>query len=539
MSDNMKEDSSLKINSDNELELYGREKGKEKKKEESCKYSLCEIIITINFIIILICFFLYISFENKISLFQKKDPSENEKKDTEIQQTKNSIRRDSKEKETQNEKTAEICKEGFYIPTDDKKKKCQKCSLENCSKCSGDKKNNVCLSCIASYTPIYDKHKKIKKCTKVCETGENEKCNKCDKNECVSCNIGYKLIKGNCIANYSFDAVYQTYHKNEKILLINKKYRDDIIELIIDNNKVKPSYNYTFPNKGKHNIKVLLNNDNLISGKMMFYNITNLIRINFTSEFRSTNMVNMRGMFKDCIKLKSVDLSNLNTNNVSDFSFMFDNCSSLNSINLSHFETKKARDISYMFSNCLKLSKISLKSFDTNNVIDMTGLFYGSSSLSSIDLTNLNTQNTQYMLYMFSKCSSLNSIDISSFETKKVKDISYMFEDCKSIKSIDLSKMNTHSITNMDGLFKGCSLLPLIDLSTFETKNVRSANKMFYGCKNLKKLDISSFKNITWNIRDELFNENVSKTGEIKITKNFYNKTKNNIPQKWKIIKVK
>ena len=57
------------------------------------------------------------------------------------------------------------------------------------------------------------------------EFGENEKCKTYDKNHnCVSCNPGYKLEKGECILNYSFIATYQTTSPNQSVRLIFNIY---------------------------------------------------------------------------------------------------------------------------------------------------------------------------------------------------------------------------------------------------------------------------------------------------------------------------
>ena len=143
------------------------------------------------------------------------------------------------------------------MPTDGKN--CRKCFIENCSKCSGTKKNNICSICMEPYNPIYDKKKKIKSCKKFCEIGE--KCSKCNEDKCINCNPGYILEKGECIINHSFKAVFQTEHLKENIILINKEFTKDIVELIIDSEKVKPSYNYTFAKKGMHSVIMLLNNE--------------------------------------------------------------------------------------------------------------------------------------------------------------------------------------------------------------------------------------------------------------------------------------
>ena len=54
-------------------------------------------------------------------------------------------------------------------------------------------------------------------------------------------------------------------------------------------------------------------------------------------------------MFSGCSSLINIDLSNINTNNVTDMSYMFDGCSSLIDINLSNFDTNNVTDMCCMF----------------------------------------------------------------------------------------------------------------------------------------------------------------------------------------------
>ena len=526
MADNTKEVISLKQNPTHNKKIYKKENQKDKNNKKVKKDSPQDIFITIIFIIftfyvIFYSLFKYNSSKKRIIYFNGKNK-------------KNNISFYNQKKEDLK------CDEGYYIPTDDlTKKKCQKCPIESCSECKGNKNENYCISCKESYFLFYDAKKGNKICVKMCEKGENEKCLTCNKNECGSCNKGYLLINGKCLVNYSFKAMYKTNNEKENINLINKKYLNDIIELVIDGEEITPTYNYTFTRSGLHNVTMLLNTPNMDSGKMMFYNISNLISVNFTDLFDTTNMLTMKGMFKDCINLELLNLTEFNTIKIKDFSYMFDNCISLSSIDLSNFKTEKAYDISYMFSNCISLSSISTKSFNTKNVIDMNGLFYGCSKLTSIDLSHLNTINTKYMLYMFNGCSSLISIDISSFKTNNVKDIGYIFKDCSSLININLNKLNTKNVINMEGIFMGCNKLTSIDLKNLDVRKAKNKNKMFYGCNNLKIIDISCFKYINFTDQVDLFDNNATKNGQIIINKNFYNLVKNNIPSGWEIIDVK
>ena len=69
------------------------------------------------------------------------------------------------------------CKDGYFLPNDDSKKNCEKCSLDNCKKCSGSIESNICIDCQQNFFPFIE-NKKIKAC--VCNL-EDINCLECDK----------------------------------------------------------------------------------------------------------------------------------------------------------------------------------------------------------------------------------------------------------------------------------------------------------------------------------------------------------------------
>lgn len=103
----------------------------------------------------------------------------------------------------------------------------------------------------------------------------------------------------------------------------------------------------------------------------------------------------------------------------------FYGCESLRSIDLSGLDTSNVTDMSYMFSGCSKLSSLDLTSLDTSSVTDMRSMFYMGygSSLASLNLSSFDTSRVMYMDSMFSGCSSLASLDLSSFDTSSVIDM--------------------------------------------------------------------------------------------------------------------
>jgi surface protein len=67
-------------------------------------------------------------------------------------------------------------------------------------------------------------------------------------------------------------------------------------------------------------------------------------------------------------------------------------------------------DSSYMFSNRPELTSIDLSNLDTSNVTDMSSMFENDSSLSKIDLSSLDMSSVEKMDNMFAGCQSLVSI---------------------------------------------------------------------------------------------------------------------------------
>ena len=233
----------------------------------------------------------------------------------------------------------------------------------------------------------------------------------------------------------------------------------------------------------------------------------------------TSDVTNMSNMFSYCWSLTSLDLSPLDTSNVTDMSYMLSGCSKLTSLDLSPLDTSKVTNMSYMlyycpsltsldlspldtsnvtsmrgiFAHCSKLASLDLSPLDTSNVTNMSSMLRGCSRISSFDLSPLDTSNVTDMSYMLSGCSKLTSLDPSPLDTSNVTDMSDMFSSCSRLASLDLSSFDTSQVESMGGMFDGCSRLASLDLSSFDTSQVESMSRMFYGCSSLASLDVSSF----------------------------------------------
>ena len=116
---------------------------------------------------------------------------------------------------------------------------------------------------------------------------------------------------------------------------------------------------------------------------------------------------------------------------------------------IKYYFSNKLTSTKNMFDGCDSLISIDLSNLNTQNLYIMKNMFYGCNSLSSINFTNINTENVEDMTGLFSECSSLTSVNLSNFNTKNVINMSWMFDGCVSLKSIDVSKFDTKKVKEM------------------------------------------------------------------------------------------
>ena len=176
--------------------------------------------------------------------------------------------------------------------------------------------------------------------------------------------------------------------------------------------------------------------------------------------------------------------------------------SKVTSIDLSALDTSEVTNMSYMFYGCWSLTSLDLSSFDTSNVTNMSNMFSGigdySMNIEKINVSNFDTSKVTDMSFMFNNCSRLTSLDVSSFDTSQVTNMGFMFSGCKKLTNLDVSNFDTSEVTNMNSMFENCRSLTSLDVSNFDTSKVTSMYEMFYYCSSLTNLDVSNF-----NVTDE------------------------------------
>lgn len=188
-----------------------------------------------------------------------------------------------------------------------------------------------------------------------------------------------------------------------------------------------------------------------------------------------------------------IDLSELDTTNVTDMHYMFSYCESLEKINLENINTKNVTNMSSMFGGCYKLKQIDLSGFNTAKVKNMNGMFWGCLALEELDLSSFNTSKVNKYEHMFTNCRNMKKVNLSSFDTSIAYSMQYMFQNCSSLVELDLSNFNTKNVEVMAEMFSGCTSLEKLNISSFRTPNLYWINDMFNNCSALKSVDLSQF----------------------------------------------
>ena len=177
------------------------------------------------------------------------------------------------------------------------------------------------------------------------------------------------------------------------------------------------------------------------------------------------------------------------------------------SLDLSNLDTSNVTNMRYMFNYCSNLTNITFgEKFDTRNVTHMVGMFSSCHALQTLDLSHFNTSNVNSMSYMFQSCQKLTSLNLSSFNTSNVISMEYMFNNCFNLTSLNLSNWDTSNVTSMTSMFQGCGLTGVLDLSHFDMSKVNYSTNMFTNCtalthailpSKIKKMDSNFFYGCT------------------------------------------
>lgn len=229
---------------------------------------------------------------------------------------------------------------------------------------------------------------------------------------------------------------------------------------------------------------------------------------------RTANETSMIGLFAYTPATANLDLSAINTSQVTDMSYMFSYCEAPY-LDLSGFDVSNVNKAYYMFNNCS--SEINIDGWDTSKITNAERMFYQFTNGGKyIDLSVLDFSNVTKANSMFEGCnidnidirnlnlnlSKLNELpfksvkgtvlDLSNYDITGLTSTYYLcyFCDCKTV---DLTNWKTTEVTNMKQTFYYNSNIEKIIMPDWDMTNVTTANtnNFFYNCSKLNYIDLS------------------------------------------------
>lgn len=214
------------------------------------------------------------------------------------------------------------------------------------------------------------------------------------------------------------------------------------------------------------------------------YSLSNINLNNFNT-MNVTDMSCMFGEFKIEILRKPVPIWYTYSKTIQDKSDL-PTTNNINSIDITNFDTSNVTNMSGMFWNCNNLTSLELRNFNTSKVTNMSNMFSGCNNMTSLNISTFNTDNVTSFNNMFAGCNNLTSLDVNIFSTANATILSGMFSGCSKLKTLHLGGFSNANVTDMSNMFKDCAALTSIYvLDTWKTSSVTNSTDMFTGCTNL------------------------------------------------------
>lgn len=163
------------------------------------------------------------------------------------------------------------------------------------------------------------------------------------------------------------------------------------------------------------------------------------------SGWQTVLLKNMNSAFTRCKRFTALDLSVLDLSKVETMENLCLADAELQSVTFGPTESLKI--VSGLFNNCPKLASIDLSPMAATNITAMSSTFRDCPALKVVKLTNWNTYKVANMNSMFNGDSALEHIYVSdSWTTDAVVASSDMFKNCVKLPNFDSTKLDkTHA----------------------------------------------------------------------------------------------
>lgn len=197
----------------------------------------------------------------------------------------------------------------------------------------------------------------------------------------------------------------------------------------------------------------------------------------------------IRSIFKECYKLKNIDISGWNTRNVDTMRDAFymanKDCDTPLDVDLSGFSFLSATDFYRMFYQSGVHSVTFPESSPSNPII------IGQDHDDPEDARQENQASHNYFSYLFYECYKLTKVNNFNVSFKVCADASYIFNGCKLLGSESGNKVKYYidvpAATTVTNMFNSCLSLEEIDITGSKFNKVSNFKNVFSNCPLLTK----------------------------------------------------
>lgn len=226
----------------------------------------------------------------------------------------------------------------------------------------------------------------------------------------------------------------------------------------------------------------------------MFKNCSNITSLDLNFELEEA--APMQEMFSGCTKLESISgIEEMSTEGLTSLNSMFRNCHKLKDLDLSRWDVSSVTNMDYMFTNCYELTGIGGFDWETENLISAIAIFANCKKLvidgenisfnwNPISLTYIFNEDSKNPLSMFTGCESityLRQYDPDDWGSQcTINNMAYMFANCTNLKEYYFSYFNNYGeVTSFSHMFANCTNLNSVGGSQY---GVTDTSYMFYNC---------------------------------------------------------
>ena len=196
------------------------------------------------------------------------------------------------------------------------------------------------------------------------------------------------------------------------------------------------------------------------------------------------------GIFANTL-FTSIDISNIDTSEITSFDSLFEKNSFLKEINLTGIKTPKLEIMNNTFLKCYNLRHIKgFNTLDTSSLKEANDTFRLAISLVDLDVTGWKPESLETMSNTFDTCLNLREIKgMADLKTPKLRQMNSTFKKCLNLKEINMQNWIADELRYLPYTFEDCRAEVIVLPDFRNNKHLELLTGTFEGCLNLRRIE--------------------------------------------------